>query len=356
MRFLRVEGRPLEAALKSPFVIAGAALERITNVAVRVTLDDGSVGWGEIAVLPPLTSGDPGAAQAVIDEAHALLAGREIEVWPQVARRLRYRWDRLAAARAGVEAAVIDAVARSDRVPLYARFGGAKRELRTDVTIPICPPEEAAALARAYGRAGFDTLKVKVGRDPDADVRRLIAVHAALPAARLVVDANGGYDAHQALAALAGMRAAGVVPALLEQPVPRADWDGLGRIAREAGVPVAADESCAGLEDARRIAREGLAQVLNIKLAKTGVAEALEIVALAVRKGLGLMIGGMVETRLGMGFAAHFAAGLGVFDWIDLDTPLLLAEDPVLGGYRQDGPRLALAGSGPGHGGFLAEG
>ena len=79
----------------------------------------------------------------------------------------------------------------------------------------------------------------------------------------------------------------------------------------------------------RRIAREGLAQVLNIKLVKSGVADALEIVEVARASGLGLMIGGMVETRIAMGFSAHLAAGLGGFDWIDLDTPLLLAEDPV---------------------------
>ena len=66
------------------------------------------------------------------------------------------------------------------------------------------------------------------------------------------------------------------------------------------------------------------------------------------------MIGGMVETRLAMGFAAHFAAGLGGFRYVDLDTPLLLADDPVAGGYRADGPRYDLATGESGHGGSLA--
>ena len=133
----------------------------------------------------------------------------------------------------------------------------------------------------------------------------------------------------------------GIEPALLEQPVAREDWEGLGRLAREAGVPVAADESCRTPEDAVRIGRGGLAQVLNIKLAKSGVVQALDIAAIARAFGLGLMIGGMVETRLGMGFSAHLAAGLGGFDWVDLDTPLLLTDDPITGGYRSEGARFA---------------
>ena len=77
----------------------------------------------------------------------------------------------------------------------------------------------------------------------------------------------------------------------------------------------------------------------------------MDIVSIARSAGLDLMIGGMVESRIGMGFAAHFAAGIGEFSWIDLDTPLLLAEDPVEGGYRVDGARYLLDIEQPGHGG-----
>ena len=84
------------------------------------------------------------------------------------------------------------------------------------------------------------------------------------------------------------------------------------------------------------------------------MAQALEIIAIARGSGLGLMIGGMVETRLAMGFSAHLAAGTGAFRWVDLDTPLLLAEDPVRGGYDADGPRYRLGHVTAGHGGELA--
>lgn len=169
----------------------------------------------------------------------------------------------------------------------------------------------------------------------------------------MILDANTGYSVNETLDFLAELRKVSIVPDLLEQPLAREDWDGMGQLTREAGVPIAADESCRSLRDAERIISEGLAQVINIKLAKCGVAEALDIAAVARANNIGLMIGGMVETRIAMGFSAHFAAGLGGFEWIDLDTPLLLADDPVIGGYTAEGPTYKLDTGDFGHGGRL---
>lgn len=110
-----------------------------------------------------------------------------------------------------------------------------------------------------------------------------------------------------------------VTPVLFEQPVHRDDWEGLRLVTAIAkdkyGVSVAADESCRSLADAKKIVNEKLADVINIKLPKVGVLGALEIIDLARTSGLNLMIGGMVETRLAMGFAGHLAAGLGCFKY-----------------------------------------
>ena len=171
----------------------------------------------------------------------------------------------------------------------------------------------------------------------------------------LLLDANTGFTVEETLDVLAQLRRSGIEPVLLEQPVAREDWEGLERLAKEAGVPIVADESCQSPQDAIRIVKDKLAQVINIKIAKCGVVQAMEIVTIAQANGIGLMIGGMVETRIAMGFSAHFAAGLGGFDWIDLDTPLLLAEDPVSGGYTADGPCYQLDVGSYGHGGVLKE-
>lgn len=100
---------------------------------------------------------------------------------------------------------------------------------------------------------------------------------------------------------------------------------------------MAADEAACTAEDVRRIAQAGAAQIINIKLMKAGVAEALDLVAAARESGLGLMIGGNVESILAMTVSACFACGLGGFSYADLDTPLFLATNPFDGGFTLDG-------------------
>jgi L-alanine-DL-glutamate epimerase-like enolase superfamily enzyme len=352
-RIERIDLFPLDVPLEAPFTIASSRLDSVRNAAVKVTLADGSEGWGETPTLPPVTAEDQPAALSALKAEAAALIGREAGEWRRIAAGLCERLPDFPAVRAGLEMAVIDAFARSRRVPLFHFFGGAGSALVTDITIPICPSDEAGNLARRYRAEGFETLKVKIGLDRQEDVERIAAIRRAHPNCRLVLDANAGYTADETLNLLKDLRRAGIEPSLLEQPVAREDWDGLGRLAREAGVPVAADESCRSPEDAVRIVRNGLAQVINIKLVKSGVVRALEIAAVARAGGVGLMIGGMVETRIAMGFSAHFAAGLGGFEWIDLDTPLLLADDPVAGGAKAENARYVLDADIPGHGGGL---
>lgn len=355
LEIVRLEVHPLDVPLLAPFTIASSRVDSVRNVAIAVYLAGGAVGWGEAPTLPPVTTEDQQMALAAALSTIDWLPGRDAGAWRSIAAELCERLPDCASVRAGIEMALFDALARQAGFPLHRWFGGSGRELVTDITIPICLPDEAERLAAEYRSRGFATIKVKIGLDTDEDIARLTAIRRGHPACRLVMDANEGYTAEQALAVLADLRRAGIEPVLLEQPVAREDWDGLGRLAREAGVPVAADEACRSPADALRIVRGSLAQVINIKLAKCGVVQALDIAALARTAGIGLMIGGMVETRLAMGFSAHFAAGLGGFGWIDLDTPLLLATDPIVGGPRIEGASYRLDPEQPGHGGALPD-
>lgn len=353
MEIAHIQAFPLDVPLLAPFVVATTRLDQVRNVAIRVTLSDGSVGWGEAPTLPPITTETQDDVFAAFDAVATGLSGCEIGEWQEIAARLAEQIPDAASTRAGIEMALVDALARSRHMPVFTFFGGVQTHVVTDITIPICESAEAERLATAYGARGFRTIKTKVGHDVDEDLERLRAIRRGHPNCVLVLDANEGYTAEEALAVLNALRREDMVPGLFEQPVAREDWDGLGTVTREGGVPVAADESCRGVDDARRIAREGLAHVVNIKLVKCGVAECLEIAAVARENGIGLMVGVMVETRLATGFSAHFAAGLGGFQWIDLDAPLLLAGDPVRGGYTADGPRYELGHIRAGHGADL---
>jgi L-alanine-DL-glutamate epimerase-like enolase superfamily enzyme len=190
---------------------------------------------------------------------------------------------------------------------------------------------------------------MKVGNDVGEDLRRLDAVHKTCPDIAFIGDANQGFSREDCLTFANGIKKFGGRMVLLEQPVVRDDLDSLAAIRRETGIPVAADESVRSLKDAREIVKRGAADYVNIKIMKTGVAEALEIASFTKQVGLKLMIGGMVESRIAMGCSFSLVLGLGGFEILDLDTPLLLARDPVSGGYQYDGPRL-LAWEAPGLG------
>lgn len=354
MRRIRsVETRPLHVPLVDPFVIANARLDTVRNVAVRVELDDGSVGWGEVGTLHPVTTERFEDALAGVALAAEHLVGTDPA---GVAPRLDDALPAFAATRAGIEQACVDARARAEGRPLHRWFGDAGAAVVTDVTLPIGTPERAGELAALWRSRGFDTLKVKVGLDLGEDLARLQAIGLAHPHAGLVLDANEGWTAEQALEAVRFLAGRGQRVVLLEQPVPRADLEGLARLTREAGVLVAADEACKTVDDVRRLAAERQASAINVKIAKSGVEGALALIRTARALGLQTMIGAMVETRIGTGFSAHLVAGLGGFVVVDLDTPWLMTADPIDGGPVLDGPVWRFDPAVPGHGAHPADG
>jgi L-alanine-DL-glutamate epimerase-like enolase superfamily enzyme len=246
-----------------------------------------------------------------------------------------------------LETAALDCQAKLRSVSIRELLGGAEHELATDVTITTGTSADAEREAREF--AAFEILKVKIGGAPlDHDVRRIHAIRRARPDARLLVDANAGLSVEDAIEFARAVAAARIE--LFEQPVAATDWDGLAEVRRRTGIPVAIDESVTQAADVTLAKALGAADAVNAKIMKSGVFEVLRIARRAREEGLIRMIGGMVETRLAMGTSASIAAGLGGFAYIDLDTPLFLAEDPFEGGYTQDGERIDLRPIRIGHG------
>jgi L-alanine-DL-glutamate epimerase-like enolase superfamily enzyme len=210
-------------------------------------------------------------------------------------------------------------------------FGGSETSVRSDITVSLVPPDEARLAARRIVDRGVRTIKIKVGEGLDPDEARVRSVAGASRGLRLMLDANQGYSASDSLRLLSRLRRRGIVPVLFEQPAEADDYAGLRAVAARGGVPVAADESASSRMAVLRLVRERAAQVINIKLMKCGLLEAWDIAAIARSAGLGLMIGGNIESSLAMTAAAHFAAGLGGFSFVDLDTPLWFSRDPMTG-------------------------
>ncbi|HEY1015859.1 MAG TPA: dipeptide epimerase [Herpetosiphonaceae bacterium] len=346
-----IEAAPLNLPLTEPFAIASGAQHQVENVLVTLRLAGGATGLGEAAPFAAVSGETQAGTLAAIAALRVLLVGRDVREWRALGAAIAAADHHAAAARCGLEMALLDALGKHYGLPLYVLFGGASTTLETDMTITAGDEAHAAASARAILARGISQIKVKTaGADVDFDVARLRAIRAAAPAAPLIVDGNCGYDAGRALEFVRRLEADGIRLALFEQPLPREDWAGMARVTAEAGVPVAADESARSAADVLRLASERAASVVNIKLMKCGVGEALRMIAIAQAAGLGLMIGGMVESILAMTFSAHLAAGSGGFSFVDLDTPMFIPDHPFAGGFSQRGGTLSLDPAAPGHG------
>jgi L-Ala-D/L-Glu epimerase len=328
---------PLTLPLLEPFVIATGSVSEARNVLIIVTLYDGSKGYGECAPFPPSTGESQETALAAARGCAELLRGQDVASWRTLAKRIHSIYYAQSTVCAGMEMAILDALTRSYGMPLYVFLGGAGTSVETDMSIPIVPPERGYILAKEAMAQGIKTIKVKVGGNLREDVDRVEAVRGGAPSVCITLDANQGYKPNEALLCLEALNDRDIRPLLMEQPVHKDDYEGLRYITQHTTVPIAADESASNAASVARLLTMGAVNVVNIKLMKAGILEALDIAALCRAAHMDLMIGSMIESRLAVAAAAHFAAGLGGFSFVDLDTPMLLAEDPFVGGYEQRG-------------------
>jgi L-Ala-D/L-Glu epimerase len=344
---------PLNIPLLEPFGISGGAQDIASNILVRIELEGGVIGLGEAAPLPPYNGETQADALRALESARAWLMGRDAADWGGIASDFRQRvqpWS--GSAQCALEMAILDALTRAEGRSLWQFFGGAGTELETDMTITTGEPSHASAAAHQIRQRGIRIIKVKIGgrAGPAHDLARIAAIAEAAPDSPLILDGNAGLSRADARVLVSGLKMRGIEPELLEQWLPKDDLDGMRALQAESGWAVAADECVSTRAEAERVVASGAAQVINIKLMKAGIGAAMEIVEVARTGGLGLMIGGNIESILAMSASAAFAAGSGGFRYADLDTPWFLATNPFSGGFTTTGGRISVAHITAGHG------
>jgi len=337
----KVEAWPVALPLLAPFVVATGEMDVAHNVFVRVTLRSGASGYGEMAPFPDISGEDQKGSLQAFPLAAKECLGQSATQFRKLSQRLREVSSLAPAVRCGIETALLDALCRGMGIPLWGLWGGADVRVReTDVTLPIGPLAQIVATARAWYARGFRMFKMKVGQEVDEDVRRVEAVSEACPQTTFILDANQGFSFEQARECMQAMERLHLPVMLFEQPVARENVEGFVALQRRGTIPIAADESVRSLVDARGLIEQCAVDVLNLKITKCGVVESMDIAGLARASGIKLMIGGMVESRVTMGCSWSLVLGLGGFEFLDLDMPLLLSVDPVQGGYGYEGPSL----------------
>jgi L-alanine-DL-glutamate epimerase-like enolase superfamily enzyme len=301
------------------------------TVWVRVTDADGVEGWGEAAATPfygetadTVAAVRPGLA-GVLEEA----AAGDPFALERIEGALALHIGRNPAARVAVSAALHDLVGKRLGVPLWKLWGlDPAAAPRSSFTIGIDELEVMRQKVREA--ASYPILKIKVGTPRDAEILRMIRDEA--PEKTLYVDANTGWTAKEAIRLIPMLEEFGV--SIVEQPVPKGDLEGLRLVRQHSRLPIVADESCEVSADVAKLA--GAVDVVNIKLAKcASLREALRIAHAARAHGMGVMLGCMIESTLGIAAAVQLTP---LVDYVDLDGAALLANDPFDGpGIEADG-------------------
>jgi o-succinylbenzoate synthase len=338
--------------LKKPFKTALRTVTRLEDVLVTIHTDTGAVGYGTAAPTAAIT-GDTGSSirRAIEGPIKKQLVGLSLNNFEEVIVRVQESPVKSTSAKAAVDIALYDLYGHVNKAPVYKLLGGVRKELTTDITISVNEPEEMVRDSLDAVKKGFKTLKVKVGKDSAKDIKRLQKIREAVGyAVNLRVDANQGWTPLEAVAVLHKMEDADILVEFVEQPVKAHDLKGLKFVKDHVSVPVMADESAFSPQDVINIIEMRAADLINIKLMKTGgIYNALAICALAESAHMECMIGCMLESKVSVTAAAHLACARSIITRCDLDAPLLCSEDPIEGGACYKDDHIILSGE-PGFG------
>lgn len=345
LRITDVKIGHISVPLKKPFKTALRTVNSVEDIIVRIETDTGNIGYGEAPPTGVITGDTTGAIiGAIEDHIKKTIVGMEIENLEELMLKLDRSIVKNTSAKAAVDIAIYDLYGQLYNAPVYKLLGGYRKEIITDITISVNDPEEMARDSIEAVQEGYRTLKIKVGKDASLDIKRMQAIRDAVGYdVDLRIDANQGWTTKEAIYTLRKMEDAGLNIELVEQPVPAHDFEGLKMVTDNIAIPVMADESVFSPSDAMKIMQMHAADLINIKLMKTGgIHNALKICSMAEVYGMECMIGCMLEAKVSVTAAVHLAAAKSIITKIDLDGPVLCSEDPIDGGAVFKDYRITL--------------
>src|SRR5688500_14582436 len=326
----------LRVPLKTPFKTALRTVDTIEDIIVTVHTDTGNIGYGEAPATAVITGDTHGSiVEAIKKFISPRLIGEEIANLNRITQLIQGALEQNSSAKAAVEIASYDLLGQLYNAPLYKMLGGGDPVITTDITISVDYIDKMVADSVAAVDRGFESLKIKVGKDIGVDIERVKAIYAAVEGRALLrLDANQGWTAKQAVYAITMLEDAGVRLELVEQPVKAQDLDGMKYVTERVHTPIMADESVFGPTEVIDLIRMRAADIINIKLMKTGgLSNAIRIADIAALYGVECMIGCMLESSISVAAAVHLAvAKSNAITKVDLDGPSLSAFNPVDGG------------------------
>ncbi len=335
-----VEIYKLSVPLKQPFVISLGPQYDADNVVVKINTQQGISGWGECSPYMSINGESMDTCFIVGQYLAKALKGKDALDIEASTKAMDYVITRNESIKSAFDMALYDIAAQHAQQPLYKFLGGNKNKvITTDMTVGLGSPEKMAGEALQYKNEGFPFIKVKLGTTTEDDVARIKAIRAAvgneLP---LRIDANQGWSVETAIATLNALKEFDIEHC--EEPIAKWNYMELPVVRKNSPIKIMADESCFDEHDAERLAKLDAVDYFNIKLGKSGgIYRAMKIVEVAKANNLKLQVGCFMESRLAITALVHFAYSSDLIVHYDLDTPLMLKEDPVIGGmiFKENG-------------------
>ncbi len=318
-----------------PYTIAFKTIDEVLNAFVEISLENGITGIGAANPSEYVTGENLDHTQAALKENNLeFLVGRDIREIHQLLFEVWQKFPKTPAARAALDIALHDAFTKFLGVPLVKYLGQKIKSMPTSNTIGIKNVEDTLKEAEEYGRLGFKALKVKIGKNLEEDIERLVKLREKFGMKFFIrIDANQGYTAAQTIEFY--KRTKNLSIELIEQPLPAKAVGEIRQLPEEVRRKIAADESLLSANDALELIKPPSAVgIFNIKLMKCGgISEGLKIADIGLREGIDLFWGCNDESIISITAALHAAFACSNTKYIDLDGSLDLARDIVKGGF-----------------------
>lgn len=306
----KVEIYQINLPLKEPFIVSYTSYETIPSIIIKMYTDEGIVGFGESVPDEHVTG----------ESVHSVFAALTNNLIPAVLgedprniKRIHALMDEAlvynGAAKAAIDIACYDILGKASNLPIYTLLGGRKDEQpMIPKVLSILEPEVLAEQAKEAVAEGYKEIKMKLGKDPIKDIKRVQAVREAVgPNVPIRVDVNQGWKTIQ-VARDAIQKLTPYNVSWVEQPISHMDASLFKRLKEVTTSPLMADESMVTPENLRTFIKDGSVDYINIKLMKSGgIYPSYKLATQAELFGISCQIGSMVESSIASAAAFHVA-------------------------------------------------
>lgn len=338
LKIEKIEIIELNIALKEPISISLGTFHQAENIVIRILANNGLIGIGEASPEMNIVGETQPSGMEIAQLLAAAIRGKDPLAIEERLRDMDRTIHGNYTLKSAFDMALYDLLAKQASLPLFQLLGGGNsREIYTDMTVYLGTPDKMARQALAYKNEGFPTIKVKLGSGEEEDIERIRSIRTAIGnEIPLRIDANQGWDTVTAIRILNALKPYNIDHC--EEPIPHWNNRDLQRVRDHSPIPIMADESVFDHRDAFRLASMGACDYFNIKLSKSGgLHNAIKINAIAEAAGMKTQVGCMSESRYALTALCHFVAAKSNVVYMDIDSSLSHAQDPVTGGIRYMG-------------------